>query len=29
LTVLVVNLAAAGPGFQARRIRTADALRTE
>jgi ABC-type lipoprotein release transport system permease subunit len=28
-TVLVVNLAAAGPGMQARRIRTADALRTE
>jgi ABC-type lipoprotein release transport system permease subunit len=29
MTVLVVNLAAAGPGIQARRIRTADALRTE
>jgi putative ABC transport system permease protein len=29
ITVLVVNLAAAGPGWRARRIRAADALRAE
>ena len=28
-TILVVNLAATGPGLQARRVRAADALRTE